>query len=431
MKRLASAFSLFLTAMMVFTSCGTKAPETGSTTQAPPSQDSTVSSTQQATSGEKQKVKFYGLINEYTPVAGMIERMKEKLPQYDIEVIPVDWGNLDQVIKTGIASGEPCDVYCYWPQAMDQFIKVGQAYDLTEALDADGGKWRNTFVPAQLQTGEFDGKVYAVPLDATYQMALVNKKIFDEAGVTINPTWTFDEFMQACEKIKAIDKQPFALWRDGQEWFVKNTVASALKSEGRYDEWINNKLPGSDPILSKSLDLAKTIDEKGYWYPGQGGVNSARDEARASFTKGDTAVLFEMASLFVDIKKEVDFEVVPVCWPKTGTETVNIGGTDGFFIPSNAKNKEGAIECLKVLLDDESQAKLPEAGIIPSNKSVQINDGDVKILSELSQYMEAKTLTNPELTTFIKQVFLADYVLGARSKDEILKEYDTILKEIN
>lgn len=421
--------SALLSATMFLSACAAQTPPAPESSAPATTQSEESAKAEESKTTEKTKVKFYGLINEYPPVAGMIDRMKEKLPQYDIEVIPVDWGNLETVIKTGIASGDPADVYCYWPQAMTDYVAQGQAYDLTAALEADGGKWKNEFVPAALNTGLYDGKYFAVPLDSTYQMAMVNKEAFEKAGVTINETWTWDEFMSACEKLKTAGYHPFGLWRDGQDWFVKNNLGTILKSENKYEQWLNFEIPGSDPALSKVLDRAKELDEKGYWYPGEGGVNSARDEAKASFLSGQTAILFEMASLYDGISKEAGFEVVPVCWPKEKDQTVCIGGTDGFFIPANAKNPEAAVECLKVLLDAESQASLPTAGIIPSNAAVKIDTPSIQKLAELSKYMEHRTIPGNELGTFLRQVFVADYVLGTRSKDDILKEYDQLIKD--
>ncbi len=375
---------------------------------------------------EKTAMKFYGLILEYPFSQGQVDRMAEKLAdKYDIEQIPVDWGNLDTVIRTGIASGSPCDVYCYWPQAMATFVDAGQALDLTPYLEANGGEWKNSFVPAQLDTGLFDGKYYAVPLDGLYQMAMINTQIFKDAGVEVKETWTWDEFKDACEKIKAIGKHPFALGNQGLDWVWKNVLASRFISEGRYDQFLSYDIAKDDEALSYLLDLFKELNDKGYWYPGQGGVNIQRDEARASFVKGDTAILFEMSSLFAGIQAECDFEIAPVCWPRAGEVTVNMGGTDGYFIPANVKNPDAAVELLKVLLDKESMAMMvPDA--MPAGAGIEISDPTLSKLVELSQYMQSTSPANPELTTFLKTSFVADYVLGTSGKEDLLDEYETL-----
>lgn len=384
-----------------------------------------------ALAAEKPVVKVYGLIVEYAPVEAMLQRVQEKLgDKYDFEFIQVDWGNLESVISTGIASGAPCDIYTYWPQDMQTFVKAGQALDLTPYLEANDGEWKNTFVQAQLDTGLIDGKYWAVPLDGTYQMAMVNKSVFDELGIEINPTWTWDEFMADCETIKASGKFPFALWRDGVEWLWKNTLTASYVTAGKIDDYLGFNLPKDDPALSALLDRAKLMNDNGYWYPGVGGVNSARDEARASFVNGDSAVLFEMASLYNEISGECDFEVVPVCWPSDGATTVNVGGTDGFFIPSNAKNPDAAVEVLKVLLDAESQAMLPAAGIIPSSSGVEITDPSLEKLVDLSQYMWSRNPPSKEFNDYMKQELIAGYVLGAASKDDVLNGFEAICEAV-
>ena len=61
---------------------------------------------------EKTKIKFYGECIEYTSGPKMVDALIEKLGDtYNIERIQIDWSNLDKVIRTGIASGDPCDLY--------------------------------------------------------------------------------------------------------------------------------------------------------------------------------------------------------------------------------------------------------------------------------------------------------------------------------
>ncbi|WP_338044767.1 hypothetical protein [Paenibacillus periandrae] len=62
----------------------------------------------------------------------MLEKLKADFKgKYDIQTIPVDWGNLEKVVKTGIASGQPADIYAYWPNNLKTMIDSKMVTDLT------------------------------------------------------------------------------------------------------------------------------------------------------------------------------------------------------------------------------------------------------------------------------------------------------------
>ena len=57
-------------------------------------------------------------------------------PDIKVEIVPVDFDNAEQVIKTGIASGDPVDVSFFWGSQINAFTEDNMAYDLTPYLTA-------------------------------------------------------------------------------------------------------------------------------------------------------------------------------------------------------------------------------------------------------------------------------------------------------
>ena len=98
----------------------------------------------------KSDIKFYGKVIEYTSGPLMCDALEEQLgDKYNFEMLQVDWGNLDKVIRTGIASNEPCDVYNVISTSLSNF--KDQVVDLTPYLDENNGEWRKCFEPAALE----------------------------------------------------------------------------------------------------------------------------------------------------------------------------------------------------------------------------------------------------------------------------------------
>ena len=145
-KKLISALLLATMAMGLLSGCGQKAEAPAA--EAPVKEEAVA----EETTTEKKSIKFYGKCVEYTSGPMMTDALEEKLADvYDIESIQIDWGNQDKVIRTGIASGEPCDVYNYVPQGTVAHFS-DMALDLAPYFEADP-EWKAQFNASDLEGG--------------------------------------------------------------------------------------------------------------------------------------------------------------------------------------------------------------------------------------------------------------------------------------
>src|SRR5262245_59494834 len=128
--------------VLLLAACGGAAPSggaatTGSTTAPAAAQPTAAPAAAQPTAApaaaaEKTKIRFYGQIDEFASTPEMVAALKDHFKnKYDIEMIKVDFGNLDTIIKTGILSGDPADIYFYWPGALRSYIDADQVLDMT------------------------------------------------------------------------------------------------------------------------------------------------------------------------------------------------------------------------------------------------------------------------------------------------------------
>lgn len=364
--------------------------------------------------GEKTKVKFYGKVVEYTSGPVMCEELEKMVSdKYDVESIQVDWSNLDKVIRTGIASGDPCDIYTYAPQNMANFADM--AVDLTPYLEEDP-EWKAQFTEDQLAAGTVDGKILCVPCESNFSVILANKTKLDELGITIPESWTMEEFMAACQKIKDAGLWPFANATDlnRADWIFRNAMLSEVITAGKYEEFTKGEISYLGEEAKRALENTKALYDKGYMYPGEGAVTAKGDEIKAAFYQGDLLMMPEIAAGAKATADEVtDFEVVAIPWPSSNTESAVLGGMNGYFIPQNCKNIDAAVEVLKAWCSTDIQQIHADYGYMPTNVKVEISDPFVKSVAAQGATVTApEDPATPEMNEYKANQLMPDLILN-------------------
>ena len=381
----------------------------------------------------KKDIKFYGKIVEYTSGEPMCEKMSEILAdKYNIESLQVDWGNLDTVIRTAISSGEPCDIYQYWPQNIRPLVESDMCLDLTPYLTANNNEWMNTFVDGTLEAGMIDGKYYAVPMNANYSLMVANKDLLDSYGITVDPNWTWDEMLSICATLQSNGVFGLAANTDNAQgdWFFRNGLLSLSATAGKLEDMAEGKIPCTDDIFKTCFTNIGNLYSAGYMYPGEGAVTLTLDEAKAAFYQGKAAIFPCVAANLASVVADADFEVVVLSWPSMGSVNAVLGGFDGLFIPANVEDPEAAVEVLMTYLSAEVQAIHAEAGYSVVNKSVEISDPLTKQVVELSGnvYTREFQAISAKIQDYMVNQALAEVVLG-EGVDAALADLETLRQE--
>lgn len=378
-------------------------------------------------SAKKVDIKFYGKVIEYTSGPKMTAALEEKLKDtYNIESIQVDWANQDKVIRTGIASGEPCDIYNFPPNEMGKFKDM--AVDLTPYLDADP-EWKAQFEESALASGTVDGKILSIPWESNFTVVLANKKVLNDAGIEVPKTWNYDEFKTVCKKIQEAGTFPFAnandLGRSG--WLFRNGILSESLSANTYEAYTKGELSMTGAESKKTLEAIKSLYDEGLMYPGEGAVTVKNDEIKAAFSQGKVAMMAEIAAgakATAEEFKKSGIEVVVVPWPKVGDKDAINGGNNGFFIPANCKNIDAAVEVLKAYTSADIQAIHAADGYIPANKNVKITDEFVKNIVAQAANLYTEDPASTAMTDYRANNLIADLMLngGVDTVTEKLEE---------
>lgn len=368
-----------------------------------------------AASGDLKTVKVYGKVVEYTSGPVMMDALtKAEAGKYNIDAIQVDWANLDKVIRTGIASGDPCDIYNYAPTScVTNFSDM--AVDLKPYLDADP-EWKAQFRDEDLAAGTTaDGRIIDVPWESNFSVILANKTKLDEMGITIPASWTYDDFVKVCQKIKDAGLFPFANATDlnRADWIFRNAMLSEVCTAGKYEDFTAGKVSYKGDEAKRALENTKMLYDKGYMYPGDGAVTAKGDEIKAAFYQGKLLMMPEIAAGAKVTAADADFEVVAIPWPSSNTTPAILGGLNGFFIPQNCKDVDAAVDVLKVLTSSDIMKIHAEQGYIPVNTQVEVTDPFVKsVIAQAATLKAPEDPATPEMNDYKANQLMPDLILN-------------------
>lgn len=155
--------------------------------------------------------------------------------------------------------------------------KAGYLLDLTSYLDEDKA-WKDLFIPSTFFST--DGAIWGLCAEFSPLPTIWNTRILEKAGVSDVPK-TWDEFMTACEKIKASGKTPTS-WGVGGPHAWHNVLASQA---GGLDAIAANKFDA--PQVKEAFTALKVfVDKK--WLPANE-VELTWQQSVAAFVAEETA----------------------------------------------------------------------------------------------------------------------------------------------
>lgn len=135
-------------------------------------------------------------------------------------VTSADYQNKLQTVMSNPKSDSAPDIFFNWADAlMIQYARADVSAPLDEYMEKDP-ELKDNFLPSILDAAKVDGKYYGIPVRGVQPIVLFyNKKVLSDNGIEA-PT-TFDEFCDACEKLKSAGLTPIALG-GGDQWPTLN-----------------------------------------------------------------------------------------------------------------------------------------------------------------------------------------------------------------
>ncbi len=129
-------------------------------------------------------------------------------PGVTIDIQSIQNEDLDGKLQTALNSGDAPDIFLQRGGGkMAAMVKAGQLKDLTDAI---AGPAADEIPDASYSANSLDGKIYAMPVAVLPGGLFYSQDLFDQAGITENPT-TLDELETATEALKSAGIDPIAL----------------------------------------------------------------------------------------------------------------------------------------------------------------------------------------------------------------------------
>lgn len=283
-----------------------------------------------------------------------------------IEVVP--WDTLLQRLTTDVAGGSTPDIAIIGTRWLLDFASQGVAEPLDSYMTPD---FKGTFIDTFMGPGIIDGKLMGLPVAASARAMMINKDIYDKAGVTPPKTW--DELYADAVKIKAAVPDAFAFGLQGKEIETDAYFYYALWTHGG-DILNADGTSGIDsPAAIAAATLYKKMIDEGLTQPSP--TNYTREDVFNLFKQGKVATIFTFPMLIPQIKAEapnLHYEILPL--PEAGTKAT-YGVTDTLMMFSNSKVKDAAWKFMQFAYQDKYREAFDIGeGFLPITKNVAALD---------------------------------------------------------
>ena len=218
-----------------------------------------------------------------------------------------------------------------------------------------------------------DGKVYVLPMEVSLGGVVFNSTVLDQAGVDWKSIQNWDDFQDACVKIKAAGKTPIALGGLKDGWTVGNFMDFAMPSFLVTDESNNYRkelLDGSfDWNKSKPFfDMFNNYYDSGYF--NSSALEGTNQDIIDLLAHDDAAFAFTQTSIWTQIKEinhESKIGIMPVPAYQQDDEPVAITG-EGIAIGAwnKGKHKKEALDFIDWLSKPENINAISDTTLNPT-----------------------------------------------------------------
>lgn len=322
----------------------------------------------------------------------------------DYSVVDNSAGHEDfktQILVT-IAGDNPPDMFSYWAGARTQFVvdagRVMPLDDFWEANDLD-----SIFNEGLKSAMIYSDEIYMIPMNAHIIGFFYNAEVMAEAGITEMPT-NWDEFNAAADQLLEAGVTPIALGsRDrwpAQFWFdylLNRTAGPEYRTA-----LMNGEASYLDEEVVTAMEMWKEMIDKGYFYENPNAydwteaANLVADGEAAMTLIGTYATGYWQGNGLEPVTN-YDFFSFPIINPDV--PIVSHGAVNGWVIPNDAANADGALAAIEYLIQPESQAAWSQgSGALAASSQVS---------SDIYSPVRAKAAE-----TFNTSIFLSGYDLS-------------------
>ena len=294
------------------------------------------------------------------------------------------------VLQTRLAGGNPPDTWQSHPgyEMIAKYVEPGYCEEITELYKTDG--WDKAFPKGIVDIVTKDGKTYAVLAGVHRGNVLwYNKKLLEKNGITIGDKIGFDEFFEACDKLKkagvsALGVGDSGIWASAE--LFENTLLGVVGPQG-WSDLFSGKMKWDDPQVKKAMGYFAKMQD--YLNPDHAAMSW--DQAIGALMEGKVAFSSMGDWAQGEFLKAKNQDYGWVSHP--GTDGSFIVVADGFVLAKGAPHKEAALAWLKSIGSKEAQEAFnPLKGSIPARTDVDKSKFDAYHQWSMDSFAKDKLL---------------------------------------
>jgi len=298
----------------------------------------------------------------------LVSTFAEENPGSTLVIEEQSWTGLVDKLTTSLSGSDSPDVVEVGNTQAAAFTAAGAFLDLTDEYETLGG---DDLLPGFVEAGTYDGTFYAAPYYSGARVVFYKKDLYAAAGLEV-PT-TLEEYVANGKALAAANPGVSGIYFPGQDWY--NALPYIWAEGGEIatvdgEEWTASL---SSPESIAGLELVQDVMTTASVAPKDG--NEASPEV--PFCAGTVAQLSAPSWVRGSILAAADAEA-PGCPDQEGNLGVfALPGTDGEAAPvfaggsnlavsANSDNPELALSALEIMLSEDYQTLLGEAGLVPA-----------------------------------------------------------------
>jgi len=295
-----------------------------------------------------------------------IDEFKKAHPDIDVKLSFIDEEAYKVQLPGWLTSSAPDIVTWHDGERMAYYAKRGLFEDLSADWNKNG--WNDSYASTK-SASSYQGRQYAAPT-VYYSWGLFYRKdLFQKAGIAAEPK-TWDAFLDACKKLKAIGVTPIAVaGRDAWTlagWF--DYLDLRINGNAFHQQLMAGEIPYTDARVKKVYTAWKQLlDDKDFI---DNSLSYDLDSAQPFLFQGKAAMMlmgtFISSGFPADIKPQMGYFQFPIIDAKV--PTAEDGPVESLHIPTRASNKADAHTFLAFVETPAISAKLADGlGSLPAN----------------------------------------------------------------
>ena len=342
-KKFWSLLTVLILTAMVMSACAT------ATTQAPVA-------TTKPTAVPVTDVTFwhaYGTgSQEEVALTAVLAQAKVDLPQYNINVLQVPFGDIYNKYRTDVAAGGGPDMFVAPNDSLGDDARAGLLADITDLATSKLGD----YAPLSIEGMQVDGKLYGIP------ESLKAVVLWYDKSKLATPPATTAELQKLME-----DGTPIGIsFGCYHSWGFFGAFGGQIFDKATWKVVADSTTGVADAMtyLNGLYQIALT-----------NGWPKTDSDGLAPFTEGKIVAITNGNWAMGDYQKALgdNLGVAPIPAGPSGPATPLLG-VDGYYINPNSQNKEAAIEVALYLTGAKAETEMMKAGHVPAITTVTVTN---------------------------------------------------------